>query len=149
MKTMTLIRTILVSFLLVLSSSCALVYEQDVQQGNVVTNEMLDNLQPGMSKAEVRYHLGTPLVEDPFHANRWDYYYTFHEGGDSEREQRVITLYFDAIDMLVDITGSAELVVTDTDEMELPNDGELNPIVSEVDGPTDFWTNLKNRILGD
>ena len=62
---------------LLLSLACAgCVYKIDVQQGNYVTQDLVDKLKPGMTKAEVRGILGTPLLTDAFHANRWDYYFS-------------------------------------------------------------------------
>jgi outer membrane protein assembly factor BamE len=51
------------------------VYRLDVQQGNLVTQEQVAKVKPGMSRIDVRNILGTPLLQDTFHANRWDYYY--------------------------------------------------------------------------
>lgn len=53
------------------------VYRITIQQGNVITQEMVDQLEPGMSKSQVRYVLGTPLIDDPFAVDRWDYYYSY------------------------------------------------------------------------
>ncbi len=69
------------------------VYRIDIQQGNVIDQRMLDRLRPGMDKNQVRFILGTPLISDPFHADRWDYIYSMEPGGD-ERTQRHVTLYF-------------------------------------------------------
>ena len=70
------------------------VYRIDIQQGNIVDQEMISKLQPGMVESQVQYIMGTPVLIDPFHKNRWEYIYTFSEGG-KQREQRRITLYFD------------------------------------------------------
>lgn len=51
------------------------VYRLDVQQGNLVTQEQVSKVKPGMSRLDVRNILGTPLLQDVFHGNRWDYYY--------------------------------------------------------------------------
>ena len=70
------------------------VYRPDIQQGNVVTKEMLSRLEPGMEKRKVRFLLGTPLVVDTFNQNRWDYVYTFNPlYGDLV--QRRVSLFFD------------------------------------------------------
>src|SRR5690606_31541680 len=55
--------------------------------------EMLDRLQPGMDREQVRFIMGTPAIEDPFHEDRWDYIFTFSDGG-ARRDQRHIILYF-------------------------------------------------------
>ncbi|HTT08806.1 MAG TPA: outer membrane protein assembly factor BamE [Gammaproteobacteria bacterium] len=70
-----------------------IVYKIDVQQGNVVTQDMLAKLQPGMDKSKARFIMGTPLVVDVFHQNRWDYLYTLQERG-GEIKQRRVSLFF-------------------------------------------------------
>jgi outer membrane protein assembly factor BamE len=79
----------------VLVSGCIRPYKIDIQQGNVVSTEQLEQLKRGMTKREVRYLLGTPLVVDPFHNNRWDYYYSFKAGRSKQAEHRRITIVFD------------------------------------------------------
>jgi outer membrane protein assembly factor BamE len=70
------------------------IYKLDIQQGNIVEQEQLDKLKVGMDKGQVRFLLGTPLVTDPFHENRWDYVYSRrHEGG--ERELQRVTVFFE------------------------------------------------------
>ncbi|MAS82095.1 MAG: cell envelope protein SmpA [Legionellales bacterium] len=71
-----------------------LLYKIDIQQGNVIEQNMLDRLKPGMSKNEVKYIMGTPVLIDPFHNNRWEYIFSLQKGS-SVREQRRVTLYFD------------------------------------------------------
>lgn len=70
-----------------------LVYRIDVQQGNVIDQEMINKLQPGMDKKQVKFIMGTPMISDPFHSDRWDYVYSM-EPGKGERQQRRVTLYF-------------------------------------------------------
>lgn len=65
-------------------------YKLDVQQGNVVTSKMLLQLRPGMTKSQVRFIMGTPLIQDSFHGNRWDYVYQMREGGKIIEQRRVI-----------------------------------------------------------
>ena len=52
------------------------VHRIDIQQGNLVTEELVAKVKPGMSRLDVRNLLGTPLLQDVFHGNRWDYYFT-------------------------------------------------------------------------
>jgi outer membrane protein assembly factor BamE len=78
-------------------------YKIDVPQGNVVTQDMLDRLKPGMTQSQVRFVLGTPLVVDPFHANRWDYVYRLEKAG-RVVEQRRITVVFEN-DVLKGVEG--------------------------------------------
>jgi outer membrane protein assembly factor BamE len=65
----------------------------DVQQGNSVDQAMINRLQPGMSKTQVQYVMGTPMLVDVFHLDRWDYYFSLHKGS-GEKEQRQLSLYF-------------------------------------------------------
>ncbi len=65
-------------------------YKLDVQQGNVVNSKMLLQLRPGMTKSQVRFIMGTPLIQDSFHGNRWDYVYQLRENGKITEQRRVI-----------------------------------------------------------
>uniref|UniRef100_UPI0021473CD8 outer membrane protein assembly factor BamE n=1 Tax=Endozoicomonas sp. SESOKO1 TaxID=2828742 RepID=UPI0021473CD8 len=78
-------------------------YKIDIQQGNVITRGMVDQLRPGMTRAQVQYVMGTPLLEDTFNSNRWDYVYSQQPGGKS-REQKTVTLFFEN-DQLNSIQG--------------------------------------------
>ena len=84
-----------------------LLHKIDIQQGNVVDQEMLDQLKPGMDKKQVKFIMGTPVLIDPFHNERWEYIYSFQEGG-TVREQRHITLHFEN-DKLAYISGDIEI----------------------------------------
>jgi outer membrane protein assembly factor BamE len=68
-----------------------------VQQGNVVTQEMIDKLKPGMTQAQVRFVLGTPLVVEPFRNDRWDYVFLKDMGGKAVEKQRVTVLFEDGV----------------------------------------------------
>mgnify|MGYP003867212625 CR=1 FL=1 len=65
-------------------------FKMDIQQGNVVTSEMLLKLRPGMTRSQVKYILGTPLLVDSFHSNRWDYFYQLRKQGKVVNQRRVI-----------------------------------------------------------
>ena len=68
-------------------------YKIDIQQGNVVTREQAQALQPGMSRLQVRDILGSPLLTSVFHADRWDYVFTFKRQGQSP-QQRKLAVFF-------------------------------------------------------
>jgi outer membrane protein assembly factor BamE len=68
-------------------------YKIDIQQGNYVTQDMVAKLKPGMSKSQVRFALGTPLVVDAFHNDRWDYIYVLQKGGQVREHRRIIVLF--------------------------------------------------------
>ena len=70
-------------------------YRMDIQQGNFVTQEMVSQLKPGMSKEQVRYILGTPLLTDVFHAERWDYVYWFERRGQPLERRRLAVFFQD------------------------------------------------------
>lgn len=90
--------------LLFMLSSCA-IYRIDIQQGNGITQEMVDQLRVGMPAQKVQFILGSPLLQDVFNGNqRWDYYYSFQAGG-QQREQRKVTLLFDKDERLTSING--------------------------------------------
>lgn len=74
-------------------------YKIDVQQGNYVTQEMLAKLKPGMTRSQVRFALGTPLIVDPFRNDRWDYFYMMHKRGELA-EQRAVTIVFRGDELL-------------------------------------------------
>ena len=80
------------------------VYKIDIQQGNVVTQDMIDQLRPGMTRRQVRFIMGNPLITDTFHANRWDYLYSIQPGG-GERLQERVSLVFDGNDQLSGLSG--------------------------------------------
>lgn len=91
---MIIIRFFSVAALILILSACIKTHRIDIQQGNVITDNEIAQLTPGMTKREVRYILGTPLVVDPFHQNRWDYFYSLDVRGKST-EQRRITIVFE------------------------------------------------------
>lgn len=69
-------------------------HKLDIQQGNQVNAEDLDRLKIGMTREQVKFLLGTPLIQDSFHQNRWDYLYYLQPGREVSRQSRV-SLYFD------------------------------------------------------
>ncbi|MFP4209445.1 MAG: outer membrane protein assembly factor BamE [Wenzhouxiangella sp.] len=93
------------SALLILSLlGCNLVYKQDIQQGNVLDDDNVAQLETGMTKRQVLVLLGSPSVQSPFHDDRWDYMNTFSRRG-TDPVKRVLTLRFEN-DRLTTIEGS-------------------------------------------
>lgn len=115
-----------------LSAACIKVYKLDTQQGNVVTQEMVDKLKPGMTRSQVRFVLGTPLITDPFHQNRWDYFYSFAEGREKTRQTRRLTILF-RDNKLVGVQG--DLVTKDVDTATV-RDSEATPVTKKEDTQT-------------
>lgn len=87
-----------------LLSGCFLVpHKIPVQQGNYVDQQMVSKLKTDMTRSQVRFILGTPLIADPFHPNRWDYVFMTGKAGNVNRERRVTVVFED--DRLVRIDG--------------------------------------------
>ena len=70
------------------------VYRMDVQQGNYLEGKTVDQLQVGMTRTQVRYLLGTPMVPDVFDKDRWDYLYYFRRGRHRPNDPRRLVVYF-------------------------------------------------------
>jgi len=68
-------------------------YRIDIVQGNAVTQEQAALIKPGLSRLQVRDVLGTPLIADPFHANRWDYIFTLRRPGAEPQRRSVVVLF--------------------------------------------------------
>lgn len=116
-----LTRIITLSVALTVVSGCSYigVYKRDIPQGNLVTQEMVSQLQPGMTQEQVTYVMGRPLLEAPFDASQWDYVFRLDKAyGDVE--QRRVTLTFDPQGRLVNIEQQGDL------SKELPIDVKSN-----------------------
>jgi outer membrane protein assembly factor BamE (lipoprotein component of BamABCDE complex) len=103
------------------------IYKIDIQQGNEITSEMLMTLKPGMTKPQVRFILGTPLIQDTFHSERWDYIYRMRVDEILIEQRHVVLNFVD--EKLKNITGE---VIPKKDSIEL--DDELQkkkPVVGE------------------
>ncbi|MDR3221634.1 MAG: outer membrane protein assembly factor BamE [Candidatus Accumulibacter sp.] len=98
-------------FLVFVAGACSWVprpiseYKIDIQQGNVLTQDMVAQLRPGLSKDQVRFILGTPVLTDMFHANRWDYVYRLQKGSTGEVEMRKFSAFFGDDERLVRVGG--------------------------------------------
>ncbi|AEI78410.1 lipoprotein [Cupriavidus necator N-1] len=94
-------------------------YRINIVQGNFVSREAVSQLREGMTRDQVKFLLGTPLLNDVFHADRWDYVFSFRRGNTPVVQQRRYTVYFEG-DRLVKFSGD-----------ELPSEYEL---IAEIDG---------------
>lgn len=103
-------------------------YKVEVVQGNVITKEQAALVQPGMSRAQVQDILGSPLIMDPFHADRWDFVFTIRRQG-TEPQQRNVVVHFE---------GEA---LKSMDAPELPGEREF---VASIDT---FQTKRKPPVL--
>ncbi|MFT3734070.1 MAG: outer membrane protein assembly factor BamE [Rhodocyclaceae bacterium] len=91
-------------------SACFSLYRVDIRQGNQITQEMVSQLRPGMTEDQVRFIMGSPLLQDPFRNNRWDYVYRFSPKGKLEESRRVTLMFADG--KLVSIEGDVIAAVT-------------------------------------
>lgn len=101
------IRTVGAILVCISLTACIRPYKIDIEQGNILTSEQVAQLEIGMTRQEVSYVMGTPLIADPFHVDRWDYVYTFKAGRSKTREQRRVTLIF-ANETLSEIRGELD-----------------------------------------
>jgi outer membrane protein assembly factor BamE len=100
-------RALLVSLCIFSLSSCGIfpsVHKLNIQQGHIITPEMVNQLKLGMTKRQVRFVLGNTLLPDTFNDNRWDYYYSLKTGKTGEFTQHLFTTYFEN-DKLVKTEG--------------------------------------------
>ena len=113
-------------FLLTLLAGCSSVprivneYKIDVQQGNVLSQEMVSQLRPGLSKDQVRFILGTPMLIDMFHSDRWDYVYRLQKGKDLSVETRRFSVFFDGEGKLYRVAG--DVVAAQGNEETVPDE---------------------------
>ncbi|WP_354308866.1 outer membrane protein assembly factor BamE [Pseudomonas sp. PvP001] len=130
------------------------VYKIDIQQGNVVTQDMIDQLRPGMTRRQVRFIMGNPLLVDTFHANRWDYLYSLQPGG-GERQQERMSVLFNGNDQLVGLSGDfmpgvskdQAILGSDTDTNVVPQQGEPQK-VDEPPKPGSMLEDIQRDVDG-
>lgn len=97
-------------FIALASTGCT--YKMDIQQGNLTSEARVSQLNEGMNQRQVLFVMGTPMLVDPFHANRWDYYYSLQRQGEALQRYRV-TLHFSE-GVLTTIERSGILPATDS-----------------------------------
>jgi outer membrane protein assembly factor BamE len=85
--------TILFGILMALAAGC--VYRPNIQQGNLLRLDDVNQVTVGMTRSQVRYLLGTPMVADPFHPDRWDYIYTLRRGRETKVDRSYFVVHFD------------------------------------------------------
>lgn len=132
-------------FIALISTGCNLIYKQNIQQGNAIEQDDLDELYVGMNQRQVLFVLGTPSVKDPFNQNRWDYVQTFSRRG-GEAVMRTVTLRFED-GLLSEIEGqdnpfaptsgdSGEVASfvkpADGEQTESPQDAAVGSVEEEV-----------------
>ena len=101
-------KLILIISLLMLALASGCVYRQNIPQGNLIKQEDLDQVEVGMTRNQIRFLLGTPMIDDPFHANRWDYVYYLKVGRKDTVAERWVSIFF-ADDKVSEIRADQEL----------------------------------------
>jgi len=84
------------------------VYRTNIAQGNLIEQEDLDQVEVGMTRNQIRFLLGTPLIDDPFHAARWDYIYYIRIGRNDAAFKRWVTIVFED-DIVTEVTRDQDL----------------------------------------
>lgn len=110
-------------------------YKMDIQQGNVVTQEMVAKLKPGMTRQQVRFALGTPLVVDPFRTDRWDYVYLYEKAGRTTEQRHIAVIFKD--DKLARIEGDVVPAASPTGVTVVPSPGEAKAAAAASAAPQD------------
>jgi len=82
-------------FAVMMLAVTACVYRIDIQQGNLLEEDVIDQVELGMTRSQVQFLLGTPMIADSFHQDRWDYTYYFRRGRSSDVDQRWFIVFFD------------------------------------------------------
>jgi outer membrane protein assembly factor BamE len=103
-----------------LASGC--VYRINIQQGNFLDQAAVDQVKPGMTRSQIRYLLGTPMVADPFVKDRWDYIYYLKKGRSRHVDSRRVTVYFDGDKVAkLDKPTDAEAAAQDASAAQIKN----------------------------
>ena len=101
-------RALLPLALLLLTTSAACVYQAPIAQGNLLRQDDVDQVEVGMTRSQVRFLLGTPMIDDPFHADRWDYVYYLKIGRRDATFKRWVSVVFDG-DRVSEVIEDQEL----------------------------------------
>ncbi len=125
-----------------LLGACLKPYQPDIQQGNIINNSDLREIRAGMSKQEVLFILGTPMVIDPFNEQRWDYFYSRRDQQRRETDQRIITVIFNG-DSLKELRGDVTLANVPTLEQSVEDRQHGGTVITE---PTQKEKGLLNRL---
>ena len=118
---MNIIRNLVVASAVVLvSSGC--VYRINIQQGNFLNQSAVDTVKEGMTRSQVRYLLGTPMVADSFNKERWDYIYYLKKGRSRHVDSRRVTVYFEGDKVArLDKPTAAEAAAQDASAAKIKN----------------------------
>src|SRR5476651_39811 len=113
-------RLLLASAFTVIASGC--VYRINIQQGNFLDQAAVEQVKPGMTRSQVRYLLGTPMVADSFNKERWDYIYYLKKGRSRHVDSRRVTVYFEGDKVAkLDKPTAAEAAAQDASAAKIKN----------------------------
>ncbi len=116
------------------------VYTIDIQQGNIIDQSMVDQLRPGMNKRQVLYIMGSPMLDNVFHKNRWDYLYSNQPSGE-DRVQKQISLFFEN-DQIAGIQGDFRPSATPV----IKTSGETTVDVPKRDLEKTLWEKITGLV---
>jgi len=85
---------VLISLFVAFAASAGCVYRTNISQGNLIKQDDLDQAEVGMTRNQIRFLLGTPMIDDPFHVNRWDYVYYIKIGRRDATAKRWVSIVF-------------------------------------------------------
>jgi len=86
----------------------ACIFRIDIQQGNLLEEDLVEQVEVGMTRSQVQFLLGSPMIEDSFHNDRWDYTYYLKQGRSEDIERRWLVVYFEG-DRVVELDLDAEI----------------------------------------
>ena len=108
--------------ILIAFAVCGCVYRINIQQGNFLDQKAVDQVKDGMTRSQVRYLLGTPMVADSFNKERWDYIYYLKKGRSRHVDSRRVTVYFDGDKVTnLDKPTDAEAAAQDASAAKIKN----------------------------
>jgi outer membrane protein assembly factor BamE len=121
----------LIASVALLFSGCGVVYKMEINQGNFVTQDMVDKLREGQTRQQVRFVLGTPVTESVFHPDRWDYNFSLERRGKPVTKHR-LTVVFDGDKLKSwDVKDAPKSPMVDRD----PAYAAVDPTAKKDDGP--------------
>ena len=110
------------------------IYRVDIYQGNIFSQSMVNQLKPGMTKRQVAFTMGTPLLEDALHSDRWDYIYSSEPGGE-DRVQKRFTARFKG-DELIGVEGDLRPTNTPVND---PSKKDVTVMVPKIERDKTVW----------
>tara|TARA_B100001175_G_scaffold290986_1_gene275809 strand:- start:549 stop:1010 length:462 start_codon:yes stop_codon:yes gene_type:complete len=117
---------------LLVLNGCVRTYRVEIQQGNVISAEQIEKITPGTSRNEVRFILGTPLIEDPFHAERWDYFYSLNPAKGEMVTKYRLSVWFENDQVLQTVVEGAGLPGAIEPDLEEDSPGFFSQLWDKV-----------------